>query len=309
MAQATLPLKGGSITEAAARPRTVWSEAWRRFRRIRTAVLGAVVLLTLCVVVLIGPLIYTASPTKTNFAVAQRPPSAEYPLGTDDLGRDMLARMLFGGRISLAVGITAMLISILLGTVIGALAGFFGGWVDTVLMRITDMFLALPALAVVLLIGALYQDALKAAFGKYLGVFVLVVVVIGLLQWMATSRLVRGSFLSLKEREFVEAARALGQGDFAIMFRHILPNSMAPIVVSATLGVGSAIITESVLSFLGQGFPSDVPTWGRLLFENKEFIQLAPYLVIWPGLAIFLTVLCVNYLGDGLREALDPRRR
>jgi peptide/nickel transport system permease protein len=268
-----------------------------------------VVLVLLILAVIVGPTLYTNSPTASDFANAQQTPSARFPLGTDDLGRDMLARALIGGRVSLAVGITAMLISILLGTLVGAMAGFFGGWVDIILMRITDMFLALPVLAVVLLIGSLYRDPLKAVLGPNIGIFVLVVVVIGILQWMGTARLVRSSFLALKEREFVEASHALGQGNVAIMLQHILPNSLGPIVVSATLNVGSAIITESVLSFLGQGLPSDVPTWGSLLFENKEFLQLAPHLVIWPGLAIFITVLCVNYLGDGLRDALDPRQR
>lgn len=269
---------------------------------------GAIVLFVMFVAVFIGPLFYTVSPTATNFAVAQKPPSAQHPFGTDDLGRDMLARVLMGGRISLTVGLAAMLVAMTLGILIGALSGFFGGWLDTVLMRITDTFLALPVLAVVLLIGSLYRDALKSALGTNLGSIVLVVLVIGILGWMTTARLVRGSFLSLRQREFVEAAHALGQSDWAIMVKHILPNSLGPIVVSATLGVGAAIITESVLSFLGQGLPSDVPTWGSLLFENKEFVQIAPHLVLWPGLAIFLTVLCVNYMGDGLRDALDPRR-
>jgi peptide/nickel transport system permease protein len=200
-----------------------------------------------------------------------------------------------------------MMVAMSLGIVIGALAGFFGGWLDTILMRITDTFLALPILAVVLLIGSLYRDSLKSALGVNLGSIVLVVVVIGILTWMTTARLVRGSFLSLRNREFVEASHALGQNNWAIMFKHILPNSLGPIVVSATLAVGAAIITESVLSFLGQGLPSDVPTWGSLLFENKEFVEIAPHLVLWPGLAIFITVLCINYLGDGLRDALDPR--
>jgi peptide/nickel transport system permease protein len=309
MAQASLPLQKTTLGVAQAKPRTVWSEAWRRFKKDRMAVIGGLVLLLMIFAVIISPIFYTASPTTTNFAVAQKAPGAEYPFGTDDLGRDMLARILFGGRVSLAVGIAAMIVSITLGAVIGAMAGFFGGWIDTILMRITDMFLALPALAVVLLIGALYRDLLKESLGPNLGVFVLIVFVIGILQWMTTARLVRSAFLQLKEREFVEASRALGQGNFAIMIKHILPNAIGPIVVSATLNVGAAIITESVLSFLGQGLPSDVPTWGSLLFENKEFVEIAPHLVLWPGLAIFLTVLCVNYLGEGLRDALDPRRR
>jgi peptide/nickel transport system permease protein len=308
VAQASIPLRTPDlIKRTEAQPRTVWSEARRRFRRNRPAMISAVVLFALFVAVFVGPFFYTASPTATNFAVAQQMPTAEHPFGTDDLGRDMLARMLVGGRISLSVGLAAMMLAMSLGILVGALAGFFGGWLDTVLMRITDTFLALPILAVVLLIGSLYRDSLKSALGVNLGSIVLVIVVIGILTWMTTARLVRGSFLSLRQREFVEAAHALGQNDFAIMVRHILPNALGPIVVSATLAVGAAIITESVLSFLGQGLPSDVPTWGSLLFENKEFVEIAPHLVLWPGLAIFITVLCVNYLGDGLRDALDPR--
>jgi peptide/nickel transport system permease protein len=308
MAQATIPLRSPDLAQQTqAKPRTVWSEARRRFRKNRPAMFGAAVLFIMVVTVFIGPFFYTVSPTATNFAVAQQPPSAEHPLGTDDLGRDMLARVMTGGRISLTVGIAAMLVAMTLGILIGSLAGFFGGWLDTALMRITDTFLALPVLAVVLLIGSLYRDSLKSALGTNLGSIVLVVLVIGILGWMTTARLVRGSFLSLRQREFVEAAHALGQNNWAIMFKHILPNSLGPIVVSATLAVGAAIITESVLSFLGQGLPSDVPTWGSLLFENKEFLEIAPHLVLWPGLMIFITVLCVNYLGDGLRDALDPR--
>jgi peptide/nickel transport system permease protein len=308
MAQASVTLqRGAAALERTQKPRTVWSEAWRRFRHNTLAIFGALVIALFAVVVAAGPILYAKDPAATNFAVASQLPSADHPLGTDDLGRDMLARMLFGGRISIAVGITAMLISIVLGTLIGAAAGFFGGWLDTLLMRVTDMFLSLPTLAVVLLIGSLYREPVKAALGANLGIFTLVVAIIGVLNWMATARLVRGAFLALKEREFVEASRALGVKSRDIITRHILPNSIGPIAVSATLNVGAAIITESTLSFLGEGLPSDVPTWGRLLFENKEFIQLTPHLVIWPCLAIFLTVLSVNFVGDGLRDALDPR--
>lgn len=301
--------RAAQASERAKKPRTVWGDAWRRFRKNTLATFGLAILGIFILVVLLGPAVYTASPVKTNFAIASQPPSAANPFGTDDLGRDMLARMLFGGRVSIAVGLTAMAISILLGTLVGALSGFFGGWLDTILMRFTEIFLALPTLAVVLLIGSLYREPVKAALGPTVGVFVLVVAVIGILNWMATARLVRGSFLQLREREFVEASHALGVNSRGIIFRHILPNSIGPIMVSATLNVGAAIITESTLSFLGEGLPSDVPTWGRILFENKEFIQLTPHLVLWPCLAIFLTVLAVNLVGDGLRDALDPRKK
>lgn len=289
--------------------RTLWGDAWRRFRKHRMAMLGASVLLFLVIAVLVGPLVYRVDPNGIDFLASMEGSSAAHPLGADDLGRDMLARILLGGRISLAVGAVAMLISITLGTTVGALAGFMGGLFDQGLMRLTDMFLALPQIPLLLLTIFLFRDTLRAAFGPEFGVFLLIVVVIGALNWMTTARLVRGSFLSLKEREFVEAARTIGVTRPAIMFRHILPNAFGPIIVAATLDVGTAIITESVLSFLGLGFPPDTPTWGRLLYDGQNFLDIAPHMVIWPGLMIFLTVLSINYMGDGLRDALDPRSR
>lgn len=298
-----------ALTMRSRQPRTLWGDAWRRFRRHRMAMAGAVVLLFLIFFALLGPQFYRADPREINFAIAMQSGSPEHPLGTDDLGRDMLARLMLGGRISLAVGFTAMLVAITLGTLIGSTAGFLGGRVDTILMRITDLFLALPVVPLLLLLIFLFRDTLRAMMGPEAGIFWLIVFVIGILNWMTVARLVRGSFLSLKEKEFVEAAVALGIGRMAIMFRHILPNAMGPIIVAATLGVGAAIITESVLSFLGLGFPPDVPTWGRLLFDGQNFLDLAPHMVLWPGFLIFITVLCINYMGDGLRDALDPRSR
>jgi peptide/nickel transport system permease protein len=273
------------------------------------AMIGACILLLLVIIVLFGPLVYTADSQAIDFSVAMLGPSPGYPLGTDDLGRDMLARLMLGGRVSLAVGFAAMSVSIILGTLIGSIAGFFGGRIDNILMRITDLFLALPVVPLLLLLIFLFRDTLRHAFGPELGIFLLIVFVIGILNWMTVARLVRSSFLSLKEKEFVEAATALGVDRGAIMFRHILPNAFGPIIVAATLGVGAAIITESVLSFLGLGFPPDVPTWGRLLFDGQNFLDLAPWMVLWPGFLIFITVLCINYMGDGLRDALDPRSR
>jgi peptide/nickel transport system permease protein len=229
-------------------------------------------------------------------------------MGTDSLGRDMLARSMFGGRVSIAVGITAMLIAIVVGSAIGGLSGYFKR-LDGPLMRLTDMFLALPLLPLLLVIILLFRDTLRTAFGPETGIFLLIVFVIGILNWMATSRVVRGQTLSVKEEEFVTAANAVGSKQSRILGRHVFPNVLSPIMVAATLGVANAILTESALSFLGLGFPSDFPTWGRLLYDGKDFLQVNLWMVLWPGILISLTVLSINFLGDGLRDALDPRLR
>jgi peptide/nickel transport system permease protein len=202
-----------------------------------------------------------------------------------------------------------MLIAISLGTVIGAVAGFFGGKIDQMLMRVVDLFLALPVLPLLLLTVYLFRDPVVKAFGQVFGIFLIVVTMIGALAWMTTARIVRATFLSLKEKEFVEAARCLGVNRTSIMFRHILPNALSPIIVAATLEIGNAIITESTLSFLGVGFPPDTPTWGRLVTAGIYFLQIASWLPLVPGALIFLTVLSINFMGDGLRDALDPRSR
>jgi peptide/nickel transport system permease protein len=209
--------------------------------------------------------------------------------------------------VSIAVGIVSALVAIIFGTLVGALAGYFGGFLDSMLMRLTDLFIALPTLPLLLLVIYLFQDSMRARFGIVLGTFLLIVGIIGALTWMPVSRLVRGSFLSVKEKEFIESARSVGVSTPSIIFKHILPNVLSPVIVAATLGVAQAIITESTLSFLGLGFPPDTPTWGRLLSNAQDFIQIAPFMVIFPGVAIFLTVLSINYIGDGLRDALDPR--
>lgn len=229
-------------------------------------------------------------------------------MGTDNLGRDTFAQVLAGGRVSLAVGVTAMLLSLVVGTLVGVLAGFFKR-LDGPLMRLTDLFLALPLLPLLLVIIMLFRDTLRTMFGPETGIFLLIVFVIGITSWMQTARIVRGDVLALKEREFVIAAQSIGTPARRIITRHIFPNVLSPIMVSATLGIANAIITESALSFLGLGFPSDFPTWGRLLYDGANFMTLTPARVIWPGLAISLTVLSVNYMGDGLRDALDPRIR
>lgn len=270
---------------------------------------AACILCLMALICVVGPTIYQKDPKRIDFLLSMKPPSAEHWLGTDDLGRDMLARLMLGGRISLAVGIAAMAVAMSLGTLIGATAGFLGGRIDNLLMRITDLFLALPVVPLLLLLIFLFRDRLRQLMGPEMGIFWLIITVIGILNWMTVARLVRGSFLSLKEREFVEAATCLGVSRWAIMFRHILPNTMGPIIVAATLSVGAAIITESVLSFLGLGFPPDTPTWGRLLFDGQNFLDLAPWMVLFPGFCIFITVLSINFMGDGLRDALDPRQR
>jgi peptide/nickel transport system permease protein len=289
--------------------RTPWGDAWRRFRRDRLAVLGVIVLLILAIAILIGPLLYPASPTELDYGRANLTPSMAHPFGTNDRGQDMLARVLIGGRVSLTVGVVATLVAMSLGTAVGAIAGFYGGWIDTLLMRLTDLFLSLPQLPLLLLVVYLFRDGLRAIAGPELGIFVLVVLTIGGLNWMSVARLVRANFLSLREMDFVRAAYALGARSHQLIWRHILPNAIGSVIVAATLSVGTAILTESTLNFLGLGFPPDVPTWGRMLYDAQNYLETSPHMALFPGLAIFLTVLSINYIGDGLRDAFDPRSR
>jgi peptide/nickel transport system permease protein len=288
--------------------RSLWGDVWIQFRKHKLAMFGAATLLILVLGSFVGPLFYDVDPDYIDIAQANSPPSRAHPFGTDILGRDTLARVMAGGRISLAVGISAMLVAITVGSVLGGLAGYYSR-LDGPLMRITDIFLALPLLPLLLVIILLFRETLRAAFGPEVGIFLLIVFVIGILNWMATSRVVRAQTLQVKEQEFVTAATAVGTRRSRILSRHIFPNVLSPIMVAATLGVANAILTESALSFLGLGFPSDFPTWGRLLYDGKDFLQLTPWLVFWPGLCISLTVLSINFLGDGLRDALDPRLR
>jgi peptide/nickel transport system permease protein len=280
---------------------------WRRFKRDRAAILGTIVLSIIILATIFLPVIYTTSIDKVDFALSTAPPSWQHPFGTNDLGQDQLARILKGGRISLAVGIAAMLIAISLGTLIGAISGFFGGAIDLILMRLTDIFLALPQLPLLLLIIYLFRDAIRKVAGAELGIFILIVLLIGSFNWMSVARLVRADFLKLKELEFVSAATSLGAKPSRLIWVHLLPNVLNIIIVAATLSVGNAIITESTLSFLGLGFPPDVPTWGRMLFDAKDYLTSAPHMALFPGLIILLTVLSINYIGDGLRDALDPK--
>ncbi len=287
---------------------SLWAEAWRRFKRHRLAYYSLWLLGLLSLVVVLGPLFYKVGINDIDFQQRMKGPGANHLMGTDDLGRDLLARMLYGGRISLAVGLAAMSTGIIIGVIIGAIAGISRGWVDTALMWLTDLFLSLPQLPLLLLLIFFFRDALKSVFGPEVGIFLLIVLVIGGLSWMPVARLVRAQFFSLREKEFVEAARALGASTQRVVVRHILPNALGPVIVAATINVAAAILTESTLSFLGLGFPPDIPTWGRILNDSRDYLDLAVHWALFPGMAIFVAVLTINFIGDGLRDALDPRR-
>lgn len=289
-------------------PRSQWFDVWDQFKSHKGALMGGIVFLIIVLMVFLGPFFWSLDATYIDIRARNQGPSLAHPFGTDQLGRDTFARMMAGGRVSVSVGITAMLLSLTLGALVGTVAGFFRR-LDGPLMRLTDLFLALPLLPLLLVMVLLFREPLNAAFGPETGIFILIVSAIGVTSWMPTARIVRGDVLALKEREFVLAARSIGTTNTKLIARHILPNVMSPIMVSATLGIATAIITESSLSFLGLGFPPDFPTWGRLLFDATDYLQQYPERVLWPGVAISLTVLSVNYLGDGLRDALDPRIR
>ena len=288
--------------------RNQWWDVWDQFKTHKGAMVGTIFFVIILLAVLFGPMIWPYEATGIDIRSRNQGPSWAHPMGTDQLGRDTLARVMAGGRVSLAVGLTAMFIALILGTFVGLIAGFFKR-LDGILMRTTDLFLALPLLPLLLVIIMLFRDKLSASFGPEGGIFILMVSAIGITSWMQTARIVRGDVLALKEREFVLAARSIGTPNRRMITRHILPNVLSPIMVSATLGIATAIITESALSFLGLGFPPDFPTWGRLLRDGTDFLQQYPERAIWPGLMISLTVLGVNYMGDGLRDALDPRIR
>jgi len=304
-------LTPASVTASPAAPRPQVSlarEAWRRFGRHKMAMLSLILLLTMVLLVFVGPMVWKVAINDIDFSARLKPPSYAHPLGTDDLGQDLLARILYGGRISLAVGLAAMGMALLVGVTIGAIAGISRGSVDAALMWLTDLFLSLPQLPLLLLLIYLFREGLKVLFGPEVGVFLLIVLVIGGFRWMPVARLVRAQFFSLREKEYVEAARALGASTLRQVVRHILPNTLGPVIVAGTIDVAAAIIAESTLSFLGLGFPPDIPTWGRILFDAKDYMDVAPHWAMFPGIAIFLTVLTINFIGDGLRDALDPRK-
>lgn len=306
--------------EPAKPPRSQWVDVWNQFKHHKGAVLGMGFLIFVTLGVLFGPLIWTIDPQQLDIRNKDLRPIYTalwdsgakvdwgHPFGTDNLGRDGLANMMAGGQASMAVGWSAMLLALIIGTAVGVVAGYFKR-MDGLLMRFTDLVLSLPILPLLLVAVTLFRQPLRAAFGPEQGMFILIVGVIGVTSWMQTARIVRGEVLALKEREFILAARSIGTTPMRIISRHLLPNIVSPIMVSATLGLATAIITESALSFLGVGFPSDFPTWGKMLSDSVPRMVQFPERVMLPGLAISLTVLSVNYIGDGLRDALDPRIR
>ncbi len=273
-----------------------WALAWYRFRHHKVALAGAAVVLVLVLITLLAGVIAPYRFEDIDLTARLRPPSPAHLLGTDTIGHDVFTRVLYAGRVSLLVGFSAAVVATLVGVMVGATAGFYGGVLDNVLMRITDVWLALPELPILIVLS------------KYLGGSVAgIVFVISLFAWRGVARLVRGEVLKLKGQEFTDAARALGATDRRILIRHLVPNALAPVIVAATLIVGGAILTEAALSFLGIGIQPPVPSWGNMLQNAQDFILSAPRLAVYPGVMIFLTVLCFNFLGDGLRDALDPR--
>jgi peptide/nickel transport system permease protein len=287
---------------------TLRRQAWRRFRKHKLAMASIVILTLVVFIIVFGTFFWTTPIDEIDFTARLAGPSWGHPFGTDDLGQDLLARMIYGGRISMAVGLAAMAVAVCVGVTIGATSGMASGAIDAGLMWVTDLFLSLPQLPLLLLLMYLFREPLRLALGDVGGIFVLIVAVIGGLQWMPVARLVRAQFLSLREKEFVEAARALGASRMRLMVRHILPNAIGPVIVAGTIQVANAIISEATLSFLGLGFPPNTPTWGAILYDAQNYLDVAPHWALFPGFAIFFTVLTINYIGDGLRDALDPRR-
>lgn len=310
---ATTQERAQEVTAAPAGPdqqkhRSLKQDVWRQFKRHKGAIVGLVVLTIIVLATVFGPFVYPHDPFEIDPTNTNQPPSSEHVFGTDNVGRDVLARVLIGGRISLSVGFAAMIFGVFLGTAVGILSGFFKR-LDAPLMRTTDLFLALPILPLLLVVIMLFREPLKEALGPELGIFILVVSIIGLTSWMQTARIVRGDVLAIKEEEFVLAAHSVGTKKRNVIMRHILPNTLSPVMVSAALGIAAAILTESALSFLGLGFPADFPTWGRLVQDGRNHLQINPMWVVAPGALISLTVLSVNFIGDGLRDALDPKLR
>ena len=289
----------GGATLSSGRPESLWADAWKRLRRNRAAVLSGLFLAWMCVTAVAAPwLPGLQDPTYQDLALSASPPSPAHWFGSDELGRDTLARVIYGGRISLLVGLVGTLVSLLIGVSYGAVAGYRGGRTDEIMMRAVDVLYSLPYIFLVILLLVFFSRSIIMLF-----------VALGLVQWLTMARIVRGQVLSLKQQTFVEAARALGAGDGAIIFRHIVPNTLGPVIVYTTLTVPAVILQEAFLSFLGLGVQPPDASWGTLVSEGARLLALFPWLVIFPGVALSLTLLCFNFLGDGLRDALDPQDR
>ena len=307
------PIAAFTPDELEAPPLTLTQLTWRRFRRHKMALFGVITLILLVAYAFGGALIFSEGyANHTDTTLRLNTPSTEHPFGTDTIGRDILARTIYGGQISILIGLIAVIIETLVGIIVGALAGYYGGLVDSILMRITEAMLNIPEIFLLIVMAKFFGGKIPGVdvFGRtYSGSVIVIVVIIGLTSWMYLARIVRAEFLSLKENDFILAARATGTSNSEIIFRHILPNSMAPIVVSATLGVANAILAEAYISFLGLGVQPPTATWGNMLDGANNYLESAPWLWFFPGLLILLTVLSINFLGDGLRDALDPRSR
>jgi peptide/nickel transport system permease protein len=307
-ATTALTVAGQGLTDKPMSPSRL---AWRRFRRHKPALISGIVLIVLAIVIFFPSLLTNKDPLRPSDVNKAVPPNATHWLGTNGIGLDQLSRILHGGQISMKVGLAVAIVSAILGVAIGAIAGFYGRWLDNLLMRVTDLFLAVPILVVLIIMSRLpSQQAWARTFIGDTGSVRAVITILSLFFWMPMARIVRGQVLSLKEKEFVEAARAIGASDRRILMRHLIPNCTGQIIVNLTLSVAAAILTEAALSFLGFGITgTNVPTWGYMISFEKSSYDTQPWLVLFPGLAILSVVLCVNYLGDGLRDALDPKQR
>jgi peptide/nickel transport system permease protein len=285
--------------------------AWQRFRRHRMAIAGVCIMIFLFLFVTVGAVIFPESfANQTATANRLQPPSAAHPFGTDAVGRDVLARTIYGGHISLLIGVSAMTVSLMLGVLVGALAGYYGGWLDAILMRLTEAMFSIPSLFLLIVLSKFFSGRIPNVefLGRtFSGSVIVIIVVIGFTSWMYLARIVRANYLSLKEREFILAARCLGIPNRRIIIRHILPNTIAPIIVAATLGVAGAILSEAYVSFLGLGVQPPTASWGNMLEGSYVYVETAPWLWFFPGIMTVLTVLSINFIGDGLRDALDPR--
>ena len=299
------------LIDLEAPPLSLKQLVWLRFKRHKMALAGAVMLVLLILYATVGSLFFTESYGNiTDTSIRLQAPSAEHPFGTDTVGRDLLARTIYGGQISLMIGIIAVFIVLIVGVSIGAISGYFGGWIDSVLMRFTEAVFNIPTIPLLLVLSKMLSNkvpTIELFSREFSGSVVVITGVIGFTSWMGLARLVRANFLSLKEQEFVTAAKSIGASNFSIIFEHILPNTVAPIIVSATLGVANAIINEAYVSFLGVGVMPPTATWGNMLNGAYRYIETAPWTWIFPGTLIVLTVLSINFVGDGLRDALDPR--